>query len=315
MFLYFFFFFSSRRRHTRLQGDWSSDVCSSDLTDHLPGPQRELELHLPRILTGDQTVKPGQLRPGQLRRPARHRLRGQRIFPALAVFRQPPVHRLAVQPQRRGHILRMRAFPDLIHRPDPQYLKRLVVKLPAIVFAHIPYIAAHKIKVELLSNFLVSLSVANAVEGCDPSTDMSVGRSQPRATASSPLADSSSWVTGARLPGNPGIPRCRHAWCPVPPIRFCPLRSGALPTCRQGHLPVRTRILIRRARPACAAVAGAGRRHGPRSADRYPLPPGVTPARALRCGHVGLRCRPVPRPVGPPSPQDEPAAKRPAPSA
>src|SRR5256885_9339337 len=25
------FFFSSRRRNTRLQGDWSSDVCSSDL--------------------------------------------------------------------------------------------------------------------------------------------------------------------------------------------------------------------------------------------------------------------------------------------
>src|SRR5256885_9325378 len=29
----YFFFFSSRRRHTRLQGDWSSDVCSSDLFD------------------------------------------------------------------------------------------------------------------------------------------------------------------------------------------------------------------------------------------------------------------------------------------
>src|SRR6266850_3143969 len=28
------FFFSSRRRHTRLQGDWSSDVCSSDLARH-----------------------------------------------------------------------------------------------------------------------------------------------------------------------------------------------------------------------------------------------------------------------------------------
>src|SRR2546426_8910953 len=27
----FIFFLSSRRRHTRLQGDWSSDVCSSDL--------------------------------------------------------------------------------------------------------------------------------------------------------------------------------------------------------------------------------------------------------------------------------------------
>src|SRR3989454_8752677 len=31
MSVFFFFFFSSRRRHTRLQGDWSSDVCSSDL--------------------------------------------------------------------------------------------------------------------------------------------------------------------------------------------------------------------------------------------------------------------------------------------
>src|SRR5207248_8837858 len=28
---FFFFFFSSRRRHTRSYGDWSSDVCSSDL--------------------------------------------------------------------------------------------------------------------------------------------------------------------------------------------------------------------------------------------------------------------------------------------
>src|SRR6266446_7945631 len=37
-----FFFFSSRRRHTRLQGDWSSDVCSSDL---IPGPSRR---HFPR---------------------------------------------------------------------------------------------------------------------------------------------------------------------------------------------------------------------------------------------------------------------------
>src|SRR5438034_6704202 len=29
---YSFFFFSSRRRHTRSLCDWSSDVCSSDLT-------------------------------------------------------------------------------------------------------------------------------------------------------------------------------------------------------------------------------------------------------------------------------------------
>src|SRR5437762_5451985 len=30
-FFFIFFFFSSRRRHTRYIGDWSSDVCSSDL--------------------------------------------------------------------------------------------------------------------------------------------------------------------------------------------------------------------------------------------------------------------------------------------
>src|SRR5438094_3301911 len=35
-----FFFFSSRRRHTRSYGDWSSDVCSSDLSQepHPFGP-------------------------------------------------------------------------------------------------------------------------------------------------------------------------------------------------------------------------------------------------------------------------------------
>src|SRR5256885_2287522 len=31
------FCFSSRRRHTRLQGDWSSDVCSSDLSALMVG--------------------------------------------------------------------------------------------------------------------------------------------------------------------------------------------------------------------------------------------------------------------------------------
>src|SRR6266550_9596809 len=30
--LFSFFFFSSRRRHTRCSHDWSSDVCSSDLS-------------------------------------------------------------------------------------------------------------------------------------------------------------------------------------------------------------------------------------------------------------------------------------------
>src|SRR5690348_6019356 len=39
------FFFSSRRRHTRWTGDWSSDVCSSDLLLHY---RRRRELWLQR---------------------------------------------------------------------------------------------------------------------------------------------------------------------------------------------------------------------------------------------------------------------------
>src|SRR3989454_6846146 len=49
----FVFFFSSRRRHTRLQGDWSSDVCSSDLaTDGF----RNLPLALWTSRFGDKKV-------------------------------------------------------------------------------------------------------------------------------------------------------------------------------------------------------------------------------------------------------------------
>src|SRR5437879_12366850 len=49
------FFFSSRRRHTRYIGDWSSDVCSSDLfapdgrtsSKRLPSPGLESSWMLP----------------------------------------------------------------------------------------------------------------------------------------------------------------------------------------------------------------------------------------------------------------------------
>src|SRR5690348_11990343 len=51
--LYIFFFFSSRRRHTRWTGDWSSDVCSSDLyvAEHAPwllakDESKRAELHV-----------------------------------------------------------------------------------------------------------------------------------------------------------------------------------------------------------------------------------------------------------------------------
>src|SRR2546426_3232981 len=42
---FMFFFFSSRRRHTRLQGDWSSDVCSSDLGSPRASPNRRNGSH------------------------------------------------------------------------------------------------------------------------------------------------------------------------------------------------------------------------------------------------------------------------------
>src|SRR2546426_4018380 len=54
----FFFFFSSRRRHTRLQGDWSSDVCSSDLGgvhDRLTALEKHME-SLRNALEGNQGI-------------------------------------------------------------------------------------------------------------------------------------------------------------------------------------------------------------------------------------------------------------------
>src|SRR5256885_8411070 len=54
------FFFSSRRRHTRLQGDWSSDVCSSDLERGLGGapaglcPQAGVGIALPILPGGER---------------------------------------------------------------------------------------------------------------------------------------------------------------------------------------------------------------------------------------------------------------------
>src|SRR5688500_19124234 len=45
-------FISRRRRHTRLQGDWSSDVCSSDLVLDV----KEIVLDLFAVLVGNRRV-------------------------------------------------------------------------------------------------------------------------------------------------------------------------------------------------------------------------------------------------------------------
>src|SRR5690625_6760359 len=58
--LFEFFFFSSRRRHTRWPRDWSSDVCSSDLTEEVPftdaaNGDYTLASNSPAIDAGDNT--------------------------------------------------------------------------------------------------------------------------------------------------------------------------------------------------------------------------------------------------------------------
>src|SRR5256885_16839243 len=65
-----FFFFSSRRRHTRLQGDWSSDVCSSDLDlvreQAWPDPETADELHDALLVMGAvPSVEAGRVTSGK----------------------------------------------------------------------------------------------------------------------------------------------------------------------------------------------------------------------------------------------------------
>src|SRR5699024_11894462 len=77
------FFFSSRRRHTRSKRDWSSDVCSSDLSfrnlycilidrmnndkqSHLPHVhEKELELFYVHAGTGQYMVRSEERRVGK----------------------------------------------------------------------------------------------------------------------------------------------------------------------------------------------------------------------------------------------------------
>src|SRR5205807_3711000 len=60
------FFFSSRSRHTRLQGGWSSDVCSSDLarparSSSGPGACSALGLGLDRVVKTLDYLTPAAL--------------------------------------------------------------------------------------------------------------------------------------------------------------------------------------------------------------------------------------------------------------
>src|SRR5256885_4017673 len=61
--LSFFFFFSSRRRHTRLQGDWSSDVCSSDLSNPVWSPDSKQIVFSAQVGPADEENEDGKTLP------------------------------------------------------------------------------------------------------------------------------------------------------------------------------------------------------------------------------------------------------------
>src|SRR5205807_4433205 len=62
------FFFSSRRRHTRLQGDWSSDVCSSDLKYLVKLVTGDMRIGLKQALTVDALAAAYAVSPADVRR-------------------------------------------------------------------------------------------------------------------------------------------------------------------------------------------------------------------------------------------------------
>src|SRR5437762_4574512 len=67
-----FFFFSSRRRHTRYIGDWSSDVCSSDLLEPLGGDRLQWRAKLTASIV-DQAIDPPISREHRVDRDNDHR--------------------------------------------------------------------------------------------------------------------------------------------------------------------------------------------------------------------------------------------------
>src|SRR5699024_10896328 len=87
-----YFFIARRRRHTRSNRDWSSDVCSSDLS--LPWSFGGDHVQMPSLLIGEQrTHSPIQLRTGRLRE-RRHGLLAEDRIEQLARCRRSRIGRL-----------------------------------------------------------------------------------------------------------------------------------------------------------------------------------------------------------------------------
>ena len=132
------------------------ELAADQGAHHVPGPQRELELVLTRVRPHDQGVQGAHLLAGQLRRPARHRPRPQRVAPALAELRQPAIDRAPRHPQRGRHVLGMHPRLHRVHRPQPHLFHRPVIRLAAVVVAHYWIIPKTEDQVSLLTFPLVN---------------------------------------------------------------------------------------------------------------------------------------------------------------
>src|SRR2546426_10565782 len=113
--LYIFFFFSSRRRHTRLQGDWSSDVCSSDLRDRTERMSQALRRRPLGVVDAHADTPPGgAIR--TVRNTTRDRLVTFHFFEPLERFkvmvRSPRVRPVIFVPFRLPNV----ATPDVVRR-------------------------------------------------------------------------------------------------------------------------------------------------------------------------------------------------------
>src|SRR6266487_4335688 len=122
------FFFSSRRRHTSWTGDWSSDVCSSDLSCWTPPPR-------PGLLrsAGGRQPRPGTPRARRAHLRAPPRPQGRRVFKTAidrhtsgATINVSYKHSRAKQYLKDGRALRIET---VINDADDLGLKRLLPNL------------------------------------------------------------------------------------------------------------------------------------------------------------------------------------------
>src|SRR5256885_4017661 len=130
-----FFFFSSRRRHTRLQGDWSSDVCSSDLvrTEHMFFAPERIPIVREMIMAADAAsrhVAVKKLLPFQ-REDFVGIFRAMDGLPVTIRLLDPPLHEFLTTPKEYKEMLEERARLDALG-VNPERQRALDAKIAKI---------------------------------------------------------------------------------------------------------------------------------------------------------------------------------------